>query len=176
MLRVPPLDPAEIAAAARWRNPFNHPTVVYRRSAVLAAGGYRELPFMEDYWVFTRMIAGGARVANLAEPLVRYRVGAGAYERKGGVRQLRSELRLQRRLRAEGFTSTAQLLRNSTVRGGYRLVPTAVRRAAYRRTFTTVASAAAHVTLPVLPPWHRHPSTRRSVVPPAVRSTAEEDA
>ncbi len=176
VLRVPPIDPTDIAATARWRNPFNHPTVVYRRSAVLAAGGYRELPFMEDYWVFTRMIAGGARVANLAEPLVRYRVGAGAYERKGGLRQLRSELGLQRRLRAEGFTSNGQLLRNSAVRGGYRLVPTAVRRVAYRRTFTTVASAAAHITLPVLPPWHRHPAGGRRVAPPVVRSTTEGDA
>jgi glycosyltransferase involved in cell wall biosynthesis len=176
VLRVPPLEPAEIATTARWRNPFNHPTVVYRRSAVLAAGGYRELPFMEDYWVFTRMIANGAVVANLEEPLVRYRVGAGAYERKGGVRQLRSELRLQRRLRSEGFTTTGQLLRNSVVRGGYRLVPTAVRRRAYRHTFTTDPTTATELALPVAPAWHRHPSSGRPVAPPVARTGTEEDA
>ncbi|WP_205860655.1 glycosyltransferase [Phycicoccus sp. HDW14] len=179
VLRVPPTSPAAIAEEARWRNPFNHPTVVYRRSAVLAAGGYRELPFMEDYWVFTRMIANGARVENLAEPLVRYRVDAGAYERKGGVRQLRSELMLQRRLRSEGFTTAGQAVRNGVVRGGYRLVPTALRRRAYRRTFTTDATAAATGTvlpLPVAPPWHRHPSAGRSVTPPVVRTGTEEDA
>ena len=58
---------------------------------------------MEDYWVFTRMIANGASVVNLPDPLVRYRVDDGAYERKGGVRQLRSELRLQQRLRERGL-------------------------------------------------------------------------
>lgn len=176
VLRVPPTDPAEIAETARWRNPFNHPTVVYRRSAVLAAGGYRELPFMEDYWVFTRMIANGARVENLPEPLVRYRVDAGAYERKGGVRQLRSELRLQRRLRSEGFTTSGQLLRNSVVRGGYRLVPTALRRRAYRHTFTTDATTATELALPVAPAWHRHPSAGRPLAPPVVRTGTEEDA
>lgn len=171
VLRVPPTDPAEIARTARWRNPFNHPTVVYRRTAVLSAGGYRDLPFMEDYWVFTRMIAQGAKVANLADPLVRYRVDAGAYERKGGLRQLRSELRLQRRLRAEGFTTVAQGVRNVSVRGGYRLVPAAVRRAVYRRTFTVPApvGSSTSVEVPVAQPWHRHPSASSR---PAVRKDA----
>lgn len=136
-LRVPPLGPGAIGAAARLRSPFNHPTVIYRRSAVLEAGGYRDLPLLEDYWLFSRMIAAGARVANLAEPLVMYRVDAGSYERRGGVRLLRSELGLQRRLHREGFTTTREMTRNLVVRGGYRLVPVQVRRAAYRRVFTT---------------------------------------
>ena len=166
VLRVPPIDADEISRTARWRNPFNHPTVVYRRTAVLSAGGYRELRYMEDYWVFTRMIANGAKVANLPDPLVRYRVDAGAYERKGGVRQLRSELRLQRRLRSEGFTTATQGLRNSVVRGGYRLVPTAVRRSAYRRTFTITPTAAeTRLDLPVTPVWHRHPSANGRIAP-----------
>lgn len=135
-VRVPPLGEEEIRAAARFRSPFNHPTVVYRRSAVLEAGGYRELPLLEDYWLFTRMIAAGARVANLEEPLVCYRVSDGAYVRRGGWRLLRSELVLQRRLRAEGFTTSSQYVRNVVIRGGYRLVPVTVRRVAYRRVFT----------------------------------------
>lgn len=161
VLRVPPTELGEIARAARWRNPFNHPTVVYRRSAVLSAGGYRELPFMEDYWLFTRMIANGATVVNLTDPLVRYRVDAGAYERKGGMGQLRAELRLQRRLHAEGFTTTGQAVRNVTVRGGYRLVPAALRRRAYRRTFTVATPVETSVNVPVAEPWHRHPSAHR---------------
>ena len=37
--RVPPTDPEQIRSYARMHDPFNHPTVVYRRTAVLAAGG-----------------------------------------------------------------------------------------------------------------------------------------
>ena len=70
----------------RFRDPFNHPTVVYRRSAVLAAGGYTDMALMEDYLLFARMVDGRRRPANLAEPLVYYRVGAGAYARRGGPR------------------------------------------------------------------------------------------
>ncbi|NNM44575.1 glycosyltransferase [Knoellia sp. DB2414S] len=142
VLRVPPLTAGDIAAEARLRSPFNHPTVVYRRSAVLQAGGYRELPLLEDYWLFTRMISSGAKVANLAEPLVLYRVDSGSYQRRGGLRLLRSELGLQRRLHREGFTSNREHLRNLMVRGGYRVVPVGLRRAAYRHRFTTTQPGA----------------------------------
>jgi hypothetical protein len=98
-------------------------TVVYRRHAVLAAGGYGDLPLMEDYALFARMLGNGARAINVAEPLVFYRVGAEAFKRRGGTDLLRSELRLQREFRQHGFTSPAEYMRNVMVRGGYRLIP-----------------------------------------------------
>ncbi len=130
--RTPPTDPDEIRRVIRFRDPFNHPTVVYRKSAVLAAGGYTDMALMEDYLLFTRMVDAGARPANIAEPLVCYRVGAGAYARRGGRELLRSELALQRQFRELGITTRSQYLRNVAVRGGYRLVPEVLRRTAYR--------------------------------------------
>jgi glycosyltransferase involved in cell wall biosynthesis len=132
-VRIPPLDPEWIRSAARFRDPFNHPTVVYRRSAVQAAGGYEDLHLMEDYLLFTRMLRAGARPANVGEPLVYYRVSHGAYARRGGWDMLRAELELQRRFRREGITTRAEHLRNVLVRGGYRLTPEFVRRMAYRK-------------------------------------------
>jgi glycosyltransferase involved in cell wall biosynthesis len=130
--RVPPTDPAQIQAYARMHDPFNHPTVVYRRSAVLAAGGYGDLPMMEDYALFARMLAAGARPVNVPEPLIYYRVGPEAFKRRGGAGLLRSELRLQLEFRRLGFTSGAEFGRNVVMRGGYRLVPWWFRRALYR--------------------------------------------
>lgn len=130
-VRVPPLRPEAIIRDSRFAQPVFHPTVVYRRSVVAAVGGYEDLPGLEDYWLFARMIVAGARVANVAEPLVRYRVGAGSYSRRGGLRLLRSEIELQRRFRRIGFTTRWQLVRNLLVRGVYRLVPERVRRTAY---------------------------------------------
>ena len=130
--RVPPTDPAQIQRYARMHDPFNHPTVMYRKTAVLAAGGYGDLPLMEDYALFARMLMGGARAVNVPEPLVFYRVGEAAFKRRGGRDLLRSELRLQREFRRMGFTSRPQYLRNVLIRGGYRLVPWWCRRAVYR--------------------------------------------
>lgn len=135
--RTPPTEPDDIVRYSRFHDPFNHPTVVYRRSAVFAAGGYQDFPLMEDYWLFARMIANGARVVNVPEPLVCYRIGAGAYARRGGRALLCSELRLQRRFYEHGFTTRGQCIRNVIVRGGYRLVPEWLRRVAYRRVIAT---------------------------------------
>ena len=130
--RVPPTGPGRIQRYARMHDPFNHPTVVYRRDAVLAAGGYGDLPLMEDYALFARMLQRGARAVNVAEPLVYYRVGAQAFRRRGGTGLLRSELRLQRDFLQRGFITPAEYLRNVVVRGGYRLIPWWLRRAVYR--------------------------------------------
>ena len=125
---TPPIEPADIRERARFAIPFNHPTVLYRRDLVLAVGGYTDFARMEDYLLWAKLILAGARVANVAEPLVKYRVGAGAYTRRGGWEQLRAELAVQRRFRRLGFTSRQQYLRNVLVRGGYRLVPERIRR------------------------------------------------
>jgi hypothetical protein len=131
-VRTPPTGVEHIKRYARFHDPFNHPTVVYRRAAVQAAGGYVPVGLMEDYWLFARMLASGARAENIAEPLVKYRVGAGAYRRRGGVDQLKAELRLQRLMRRARITTPAEAVRNVLVRGGYRLVPEGLRRIAYR--------------------------------------------
>jgi hypothetical protein len=135
--RTPPTDPDDIRARARFADPFNHPTVVYRRAVVKAVGGYTDFALMEDYLLWAKMIVAGARVANVAEPLVKYRIGAGAYARRGGLAQLRAELAIQRRFRAFRFTTRTQFVRNVLVRGGYRLVPENVRKFAYRRIIAT---------------------------------------
>ena len=108
---------------------------------MLEAGGYADLRLMEDYLLFTRMVTGGAVPANLADPLVYYRVGDGAYARRGGTALLRSELALQRRFRELGLTTRRQYLRNVALRGGYRLVPESVRKVAYRRLLANRSSA-----------------------------------
>jgi glycosyltransferase involved in cell wall biosynthesis len=132
-VRTPPVTEADIARYSRFHVPLYHPTVVFRRSAVQAAGGYEPCGYMEDYWLWARMLASGARATNVPGPLLRYRVSSGAYARRGGLALLRSELDLQRRFRSIGFTSRGQYARNVLIRGVYRVVPERLRRPAYRR-------------------------------------------
>jgi hypothetical protein len=58
--------------------PIAHPTVLMRRDAALAAGGYRsEYEWVEDADLWLRLALEG-RLANIAEPLTRYRLHAGS--------------------------------------------------------------------------------------------------
>ena len=143
-VRTPPTQPDVIARTARLHDPFNHPTVVYRRDAVTAAGGYEHLPLMEDYWLFARMIATGARVSNSPQALVKYRVGAGAYARRGGRNLWRAELVLQSRFLRSGFITRREYLRNVALRGSYRFVPAALRQRAYRMIVATRGARLEH--------------------------------
>lgn len=131
-LRRAPVGRRDILAVSRHRNPVSHPTVVFRRPAVQAVGGYEDVPLAEDYWLWVRLLHAGADVRNVAEPLVGYRVSAGSYERRGGWRVFRAELALQSRLRGIGHIGFLQWVRNVVVRGGYRFVPTRFRELTYR--------------------------------------------
>jgi len=67
------------------------------------------------------------------ESLAYYRVGAGAYARRGGMVTRSSEQALQAQFRQMGFTTRRQRLTNWVMRGPvYRLVPQSWRRAGYR--------------------------------------------
>lgn len=132
-VRVPPVGAERIRAHARTHNPFNHPTMMYRVEAIARIGGYQPFGKMEDYWLGVRMIDSGARVENLPEPLVKYRVGAGAFSRRGGWAEARTEWRLQGELRKMGFVTNWQYLRNVVIKGVYRLLPASVKRVLFRR-------------------------------------------
>lgn len=131
--RVPPVGSDRIRDHARTHNPFNHPTMMYRRAAIEAIGGYEPFGKMEDYWLGIRMIASGARTENIADPLLKYRVGSGAFERRGGLEEARTEWRLQRAMLRIGFITRGQYVRNVVVKGAYRLMPAGVKRVLFRR-------------------------------------------
>ena len=130
---MPPTDPDDIRRYARIHDPFNHPTVIYRRSAVLAAGGYGDLPLMEDYWLFSRMLAAGARphervrAAGLLPRRVRARTSAAA-----AANSCARSWRCSAGCVTPVSSTASQYVRNVIVRGGYRLLPWRLRRTIYR--------------------------------------------
>ncbi|WP_239478676.1 glycosyltransferase [Rothia sp. ZJ1223] len=121
-----------IRRVLRSRNPIMHPTVVFRKSAVESVGGYEHVTGAEDYWLWARLSMRGYRLDNLAQPLVRYRVGAGAYERRGGTEALRKDFELQHRLYTGGFLTGIQTAKNLSVRLVYRALPVGTRKNLYR--------------------------------------------
>lgn len=61
--------------------PFAHPSVTFRRDAVLALGGYRDGPFPEDYDLWLRMARAGRRMAKLRRRLTDWRQRPGSLSR-----------------------------------------------------------------------------------------------
>lgn len=106
-----PVDHDDIVAWAKWRSPINHNTVFYRTEDVIGVGGYPDLAFKEDYGLWLRLLSSGARFANLRRDLVRARLGASFYRRRGGLKNLRSEWGIYRlRTQLKGFGGVSAIL------------------------------------------------------------------
>jgi len=129
-VRRMPTDHHAIARRMRTRNPINHPTAFFRRAAALDAGGYQELPFLEDYDLWARMLVSGARFMNLPEALVRFRAD-GMLDRRSGPEVRRAERELQCRLRRYGLVSAGRGWWNLVIRNVFRALPRPLMKRAY---------------------------------------------
>lgn len=94
--RKVPMTDAEIKSYMKVRCPFNHVTVMYKKNAVVKAGGYLDLFWNEDYYLWIRMQLSGAKFANTGTTLVNVRTGANMYARRGGKKYFESEKYLQK--------------------------------------------------------------------------------
>ncbi len=74
-------DPATIADEIYVESPFAHPSVMFRRRVVQAAGGYRAGDFPEDYDLWLRLARRGVRMAKLPRVLLDWRDSAGRLSR-----------------------------------------------------------------------------------------------
>lgn len=89
-----PTTDGELKRFMKWRCPFNHMTVMFRKEAVLSAGSYQPFYLLEDYYLWNRLANAGCRFANLGESLLWARGGYGMVARRGGWKYMRSENRL----------------------------------------------------------------------------------
>ena len=125
----------EIKRQLALRNPMNQPAVMLRRSVVLREGGYRDVPFLEDYELWVRLAARGATLGNLDDVLVRFRGGEAAQRRRASARALKAELTLQRLLRENGMIPARRIPVNLLIRSVYRILPVRLRMSTYASVF-----------------------------------------
>lgn len=125
--KVPILD-KEIKEYLKTRCPFNHMTVMYKRSAVLKSGNYIDLFYNEDYWLWIRMVENNCIMANTGTILVNARVGEDMYKRRGGKQYFNSEMFLQKYMLKNGIINLPTFVLNSSKRFVVQmLLPNAIR-------------------------------------------------
>lgn len=131
--RVPPETNAEIIQFAKTRNPFNHPCVMYKKSAVEAAGGYQDFYLLEDYYLWIRMLMKGYQGYNLQEPLLWMRAGSDMYKRRGGWKYVASQRKLFKYMAKIGFITYNQYVIQSIVRLIGAIIPNGMRAVVYKK-------------------------------------------
>jgi len=81
-MRTVPEAHKDIVKFARRRSPFNHPTVMYKKSEVLRCGGYGGAKRKEDLYLFLSMVNNGCCTKNINEPLLLYRANSDNLKRR----------------------------------------------------------------------------------------------
>lgn len=131
--RVLPEKAEEIRRFARRRNPFNHPAVMYKKSSVIDAGGYKDFMLFEDYYLWIRMLLLGYEGYNIQEPLLYMRSGDMLYQRRGGIKYAKQIIKFRWFMLKHGYSSLADFIITA---GGHTLVallPNGMRKKFYER-------------------------------------------
>lgn len=132
--RIVPCMHQDICKFLKKRDPFNHPTVMFKKNTVLRAGNYLELHYNEDYFLWARMYLNGAIFANLPDTLVNMRVSKDLYARRGGYSYYKCQKAMFKFLRKNKIISAFAYFKAKTVRFIVQvLMPNKVRAWAYKK-------------------------------------------
>lgn len=125
--RIPPEKHEDILLFAKQRNPFNHPCIMYRKSAVEAAGGYQDFYLLEDYYLWIRMLQNGTKGYNLQIPLLWMRAGSDLYKRRAGLKYAKSQCKLFNLMRKSHFISLGSCMKSCIIRTCSACAPAQIR-------------------------------------------------
>ena len=129
--RIVPITRKEIYQFSKRRSPFNHPTVMFRKSQILKVGGYIDFPPFEDYHLWMRLLNEGYLSENLPDILVKMRLGSELYRRRGGSKYLWKYIQLRLYFYQRHFISISECISSVVLMTINVMLPVKVRKFAY---------------------------------------------
>lgn len=108
--RIVPTSHEDIYKFAKKRSPFNHPTVMYKKSSVINCGGYSDLRRNQDVDLFGRMLFKGCKAANINESLLLFRSNKDLSKRRRSWENTKSYIATINNLKKIGFSSSRDYL------------------------------------------------------------------
>lgn len=122
----------EIIKFAKRRNPFRHVTVVFKKSAVIQSGNYRDFLWFEDYDLFVRILQKGYIAANIPECLVNVRADKDMFARRGGWQYLKQDYKFQKQILKTKYIGKTDFLINIIIRSIVRIISNKLRSYLYK--------------------------------------------
>lgn len=131
--RAVPTDSDVIYNFAKKRSAFNHPAVMYRKSAVLAQGGYADLRRNQDVDLFGRMLYAGNKAENIGEALLWFRSNDDLAKRRKSWENTWSYIDTIRRFWKMGYSSFGDYAMIAVAQTGMYLMPVKVQHWVYKK-------------------------------------------
>lgn len=125
--RIVPLQNNKIIKFAHKRNPFNHVTVMFKKSKIQMLGSYRTKPGYEDYDLWVRAIIAGLKLKNDPGILVYVRAGEDMVNRRGGIDYIKSIIGMRMNFFKLGFYTKYDLFVTISTSTLSAILPTKIR-------------------------------------------------
>lgn len=126
-----PTSPQDLYRYGKKRNPLNHMTVMFRKPVIEAIGGYRHFPGLEDYDLWSRLLANGYQIANIPEVLVKARIGDRFASRRGGWAYFKRYLQLRKEQYRIGYLNKKEYIVACVLTFGMTVMPEKLREKTY---------------------------------------------
>ncbi len=122
-VRKVPLRDFDIRRVGKWRFPVNHVTLMFSKQTYLNSGGYANIPFVEDYDFFHRLVTSGATFLNIDDVLVHVRTGPDQIKRRRGLGYLKYEIALFWRMKKSQYITVWHFVTSILIRFVIRSLP-----------------------------------------------------
>lgn len=131
--RKVPITYDEIYKFSKRRSPFNHPTVMYKKSLVLEVGGYKDFKKCQDFNLFGRMLQNGIKAENIPESLLLFRAGDNFIEKRGNWLSTKSYIKSSYDLYKNKYINILDFLYIFFGQLTIFMVPTSIRKIIYKK-------------------------------------------
>ncbi|MCC4328786.1 glycosyltransferase [Limosilactobacillus reuteri] len=117
----------------KYRNPFNHPTIMIKTKALVEVGGYLPFGNLEDYYLWARILSSGYKVKNVDKTLTYMRVDEGLYSRRGKLSNIIYFYKLRKYLREHSFVNRFEEILGDAIAIINIIIPSKIRKYIYQR-------------------------------------------
>ncbi len=131
--RIVPTTSEEIYEFAKKRSAFNHPAVMYSKTAVLENGGYADLKRNQDVDLFGRMQFNGYKAENIDEALLWFRSSDELAKRRKSWQNTWSYIATVRKFWKMGYSSFSDYAMVGIAQTGMYLMPVKAQNCIYKK-------------------------------------------
>lgn len=129
-----PSENDEIERFMHRRCSVLHPTVMYKKSAVLKSGNYQSVLLYEDYDLFARMVLEyHIKSYNIPEPLYYIRTSEDFFKRRGGIKYAKTVLKFKWGQYRKGYMSSMDFCISGLGQAFVCVLPNSLRKSFYMK-------------------------------------------
>lgn len=131
-IRDVPKTNEEIYSYCKKRDPFNHPTVMYRKSKLIEVGMYSNLRKNQDTDLWIKMLSKGAKCKNLEEGYFYFRFNDETYKKRKNWENTKLLIKIRWKAYRIGFNSLIDFLQIASMQMLICIVPVFIQKIIYK--------------------------------------------